>query len=156
MDAYTIGQLAKAADVPASTIRFYERAGLLVPDGRSGGNYRQYGAGALARLRFIRSAQATGFSLEDARDLLHLTDSDEPPCDDVIALTRKRLEEVRKRLRELRHVERVLDRSLRNCCRGTDPDICERIIRLKSAVAGRRATAKRSAPALDLALQCKV
>jgi MerR family mercuric resistance operon transcriptional regulator len=131
---YTIGQLAKAADVPTSTIRFYERTGLFRPDGRSGGNYRQYTPQALERLRFIRSAQATGFSLEDVRDLLKLTDSDDLPCDDVVALTRKRLDEVRARLKELRRVERVLAESLENCCRGTSPDLCERIIGLKGRV----------------------
>ena len=128
---YTIGQLAKAADVPTSTIRFYERTGLFRFDGRSGGNYRQYSQQALERLRFIRSAQATGFSLDDVRDLLSLTDSDEAPCDDVMALTKRRLEEVRKRLKELRHVERVLKESLENCCRGDSPDLCNLITSLK-------------------------
>jgi MerR family mercuric resistance operon transcriptional regulator len=131
---YTIGQLAKAAGVPTSTVRFYERTGLLHPDGRSGGNYRQYTQQALERLRFIRSAQATGFSLDDVRDLLKLTDSDKLPCDDIAALTRKRLEEVRTRLKELRRVERVLTESLENCCRGTSPDLCDRIIGLKGRV----------------------
>jgi DNA-binding transcriptional MerR regulator len=126
-----IGQLAKAADVPTSTIRFYERTGLFRPDGRTGGNYRQYTEQARDRLRFIRSAQATGFSLDDVRDLLGLTDSDEAPCDDVVNLTKKRLGELRERIKELKHVERVLAKSLENCCRGTSPDLCDRIIGLK-------------------------
>jgi MerR family mercuric resistance operon transcriptional regulator len=137
MQCYTIGQLAKAADVPSSTIRFYERTGLFKPDSRSDGNYRQYTEHALERLRFIRSAQATGFSLEDVRELLKLTDSDEAPCDDVVTLTKNRLDEVRQRLKELRHVERVLARSLENCCTGTSPDLCDRIIGLKRRVQGK-------------------
>jgi MerR family mercuric resistance operon transcriptional regulator len=136
VNAYTIGQLARAAAVPTSTVRFYERSGLLCPDGRSGGNYRQYSQDALERLRFIRTAQATGFSLEDVRDLLKLTDSDEPPCADIVELTNKRLREIRKRIEELHHVERVLTQSLTNCCRrGTSPDLCDRIISLKGRVA---------------------
>jgi MerR family mercuric resistance operon transcriptional regulator len=137
MQRYTIGQLARAVNVPTSTIRFYERTGLFKPDGRSDGNYRQYTEQALERLRFIRSAQATGFSLEDVRELLNLTDSDEAPCDDVVTLTKNRLDEVRHRLKELRHVERILARSLENCCKGTSPDLCDRIIGLKRGLASK-------------------
>lgn len=67
---YTIGQLARAVGVPTSTVRYYERIGLLQPDGRTAGNYRLYGKEALECLRFIRAAQATGFTLED---ITHLT-----------------------------------------------------------------------------------
>jgi DNA-binding transcriptional MerR regulator len=134
---YTIGQLAKAAAVPISTVRYYERAGLLKPDARTGGNYRHYGERALDRLRFIRSAQATGFSLDDIRQLLSLTHSDDLPCDDVLALTRKRLAEVRQRVKELRHVERVLARSLDGCCTGQTPDLCDEISRLQGPAARR-------------------
>jgi MerR family mercuric resistance operon transcriptional regulator len=131
MTGYTIGQLARAANVPTSTLRYYERTGLFTSDARTGGNYRAYGPQALERLRFIRSAQAIGFSLEDIRELLSLTHSDDPPCDDVASLTRKRLAEVRERLKELRAVEKVLAKSLDNCCKGQGPDLCEEITRLK-------------------------
>ena len=60
MAAYTIGQLAKEGGVPTSTVRYYERIGLLHPNDRTGGNYRVYSDTALERLRFIRAAQATG------------------------------------------------------------------------------------------------
>ena len=130
-NGYTIGQLAEAVGVPASTIRFYERANLLKPEARTGGNYRHYGQRSLERLRFIRSAQATGFSLEDIRELLSLTHSDEPPCEDVLTLTKKRLGEVRERLKELRHVEKVLAKSLEECCSGRAPDLCGKLTQLK-------------------------
>ena len=99
MPSYTIGQLARAAAVPISTLRFYERTRLLTPTTRSDGNYRQYDSAALERLRFIRAAQATGFSIEDIRELLSLTHSDEAPCDDVLSLMTNRLSEVRERFR---------------------------------------------------------
>ena len=47
---YTIGQFARAVGVPTSTIRYYERIGLLQPSGRSGGNYRFYTDDSLTRL----------------------------------------------------------------------------------------------------------
>jgi len=131
MPTYTIGQLAKAAAVPTSTLRFYERTRLLTPTTRSDGNYRQYDSAALQRLKFIRAAQATGFSIEDIRELLSLTHSDDPPCDDVLSLMNNRLNEVRERLKKLRHVERILSRSLNQCCSGKTIDFCGEINRLK-------------------------
>jgi DNA-binding transcriptional MerR regulator len=131
MPTYTIGQLAKAANVPTSTLRFYERTNLLTPSTRSDGNYRQYDSAALERLRFIRAAQATGFSIEDIRELLSLTHSDDPPCDDVVKLMTNRLAEVRERLKKLRHVERVLSKALNECCSGKTIDLCGEINRLK-------------------------
>ena len=130
MESYTIGSLAKEVGVLTSTIRYYEREGLFRADGRSGGNYRQYTRTSLDRLRFIRSAQTTGFSIEDIRELLSLTPADEPPCDDVVALTKKRLTDVRERIKELRSVERVLAKSLKHCCKGKGRDLCEEVSRL--------------------------
>ena len=146
MDGYSIGQLADAAGVPTSTIRYYERSGLLKPDFRTGGNYRGYSEGTLERLRFIRSAQATGLSLQDITALLELTFSGEPPCDEVLSLMRKRLGEIRERIKELRHVERVLTKSLDECCKGDGPDICDDICRLKGADPARCKPAKKKSP----------
>jgi DNA-binding transcriptional MerR regulator len=129
MEVFTIGQLAKRAGVPTSTLRYYERSGLLKPDARTGGNYRAYGERSLGRLKFIRSAQATGLSLDDIRELLSLTHDDEP-CEEVIMLTKKRLTEVRERIKELRQVEKVLAKSLASCCTGNDTDLCKEVVRL--------------------------
>ena len=136
MPTYSIGQLAKAAAIATSTVRFYERIGILRPSGRSEGNYRQYDSAALERLRFIRAAQATGFSIEDIRELLSLTHSDEEPCDDVLKVMSNRLAEVRRRLRKLRHVERVLSGSLNQCCAGKWINLCGEINRLKKISLG--------------------
>ena len=128
--AQTIGQLARSAGVPVSTVRYYERARLLRPDARTGANYRAYSPASLARLRFIKAAQATGFSLKDIRELLGLTTSDDSPCAEVESVTRNRLTEVREKIRELRHVERVLVKSLDACCKGESLDLCNEIGRL--------------------------
>jgi MerR family mercuric resistance operon transcriptional regulator len=133
MPGYSIGQLAKAADVPTSTLRFYERAGLLAPDYRTGGNYRGYSERSLERLKFIRAAQSTGLSLQDIAQLFAKADASAPACDDVMAVLRTRLAEIRARLAELRQVERVLAASLESCCRGSDPDLCAQIHRLGAA-----------------------
>ena len=59
----TIGGLAKATGIPQTTIRFYERKGLLRPARRSTGNYRLYGRAAAERLTFMGAAQVAGFEL---------------------------------------------------------------------------------------------
>ncbi len=140
MNSYTIGQVAEAAGVPTSTVRYYERAGLFRPDARTGSNYRQYSDRALERLRFIKSAQSIGFSLEDIRELLSLSNSDEAPCAEVAELTQKRLSELRKKIRDLRRVERVLAKSLANCCKGEGPDLCDRVVGLRGVVGQRCCT----------------
>ncbi len=71
----TIGQLAKEAGVPISTVRYYEGRGLLEPEERTASRYRLYGPDALHRLRFIRAAQTSGFTLEDTSKLLELREA---------------------------------------------------------------------------------
>jgi MerR family mercuric resistance operon transcriptional regulator len=126
----TIGQLAHAAGVPTSTVRYYERLGLFKAEARTRANYRSYSARAVERLRFIRAAQATGFSLADVRQMLALTHSDEPPCEEVATLITHRLADVRSRLRELKRVERALTTAFDTCCKG-GPDWCSEVERLK-------------------------
>ncbi len=78
MEALPIGELVRTADVATSTVRFYERRGLLKPDARTDSNYRTYSPRAAERLKFIRAAQANGVSLKDIREMLALTYSDDP------------------------------------------------------------------------------
>jgi len=127
----TIGELSKAATVPTSTIRFYERRGLLKPDARTQSNYRAYSPRTAARLKFIRAAQATGFSLKDIREMLALTYLDGPPCDEVVALIERRLTDVKERLGELKRIHRALSLARSSCCKG-GADWCNEIERIKT------------------------
>ena len=106
----TISVLARSAGVPVSTVRYYERTGLLQPSARSLSNYRLYSGDDLHRLRFIRAAQATGFTLDDITRLLLPA-----PCGKVQELIEERLGHVEARMKELRHVRKVLRRSLTQC-----------------------------------------
>ena len=103
-DRFTIGELAAAAEIPSTTIRYYERAGLLKPQGRTSGNYRYYNRQSLDQLRFIRAAQAGGFTIEDVRALLELREC-RSPCEEVQELIEHRLEEVSSRMKNLRRVQ---------------------------------------------------
>jgi DNA-binding transcriptional MerR regulator len=128
----TIGQLASAAGVAASTVRFYEREKLLVPDARTGSNYRTYTQASLERLKFIRAAQASGFNLSDIREMLALTHSDDEPCREIATLIEHRLGDVRQRMKELKRVEKTLARALKDCC-ASGTDWCGEVDRLRKS-----------------------
>ncbi len=96
---------------------------------------RQYGELALERLRFIRSAQATGLSLDDISELLSLTDSTDSPCGEVESVLRQRLAEVEAKMADLRRVRRALTGALTTCCNGKKKGICEEMIDLKKKFA---------------------
>lgn len=139
---YTVGRLAAAAGVPTTTVRYYERRGLLRPALRTGsGAYRSYGEPELERLGFIRAAQASGFSLDDVATLLALRDSEGAPSAEVQELIRARLEEVEARLADLQRVQAVLKSSLRVCRKHAGEGRCAVIGRL-SDTAPRAARAR--------------
>ena len=112
---YTIGKLAEKAEVPISTVRYYEQRGLLKPDQRTASNYRLYGPESLKRLRFVRMAQTSGFTLEDVTLLLQLRDGTGNSCGEVEEVVEKRLERITTHLKELRRVQKVLQSTLLWC-----------------------------------------
>lgn len=76
MTTYTIGEIAERAGFPATTLRFYEDAGIIAPVGRTDAGYRLYDDGSLERLRFVAQAKRLGCSLEEIADLMTLWDRD--------------------------------------------------------------------------------
>jgi MerR family mercuric resistance operon transcriptional regulator len=121
---YTISQLANAVGVPTTTLRYYERAGLLRPVRRSQGNYRLYTEQSLHRLKFIRAAQAIGFTLQDILTLLGMESGDAESCPVVQAVIQDRLADITARLKDLRHVQRVLKSALEKCQKMQRPGHC--------------------------------
>jgi DNA-binding transcriptional MerR regulator len=75
-----IGVLAAQAGITAKTIRFYEDTGLMPAPARTPAGYRDYPAGAAARLAFIRDAQAAGLTLAEIRSILVIRDDGQPPA----------------------------------------------------------------------------
>ncbi len=141
---YTIGRLAEAAAVPVSTVRYYEHRGLLEPDRRTHARYRIYTAEGLKRLRFIKSAQSSGFTLKDIRLLLDLRDGAADPCGEVRAVVANRLAHVGTQLRELRRVERVLRETLAWCDEPRARGCCPAIEGLETAAS--RVTRREKSP----------
>jgi DNA-binding transcriptional MerR regulator len=112
---YTIGSLAQAAGIPVSTVRYYERIGILRPSSRTESNYRQYGEAELGRLRFVRLAQSVGFTLDDAALLLQMREKAPVPKEQVDTLVRARLAKVDEQLAQLREIKCVMEAAL-ECC----------------------------------------
>ena len=115
----TIGDLSKATGTKVETIRYYERIGLLAPPDRTSGNYRAYGAKDLSQLSFIRRARDLGFGLEQVRKLLGLSDQKQRSCEAVDVIARVHLEDVDRKLADLKALRRELDSIIRHCGCGT-------------------------------------
>ncbi|HKU72017.1 MAG TPA: MerR family transcriptional regulator [Burkholderiales bacterium] len=109
----TIGDVADAAGVGVETIRYYERRGLVLQPGRSGAAYRRYGAQHVERVRFIKRAQALGFSLEEIATLLELEDGTDRRS--IRRIAGARLEETRRRIADLQRIEHALAHLLHDC-----------------------------------------
>lgn len=116
---FSIGDLAKATDTKVETIRYYEKIGLLPEPGRTAGNYRDYSAAHRDRLSFIRRARGLGFSIQQVRDLLGLSDQRNQACKAVDEIAREHLSEVERKIRDLQALRRELDTILRQCGCGT-------------------------------------
>lgn len=97
----TIGQLAKMAGVHVQTVRYYERRNLLQPTDRKASGYRMYGDDALKRLRFIKNAQALGFTLREINDLLNLRVSSVARCGTIQVKAQAKLRQVKAKTRDL-------------------------------------------------------
>jgi len=114
-----IGDLARAADTKAETIRYYERIALLPVPPRTAGNYRSYSAEHARRLIFIRHARALGFSIVEIRALLDLAEHKDQSCEAVDAIARRHLVEVKRKLSDLAALRRELESLIGKCRHGT-------------------------------------
>lgn len=118
-----IGDLARSAKIPAATIRYYEKIGLLTSPARSQGNYRRYGSEDLDRLIFVRRAREIGFSIEQVKALLNLSDRQEEDCGTVMELAQEHLLEVEQKIDDLTNLKRRLS-TLVSSCRGGKVSNC--------------------------------
>jgi DNA-binding transcriptional MerR regulator len=118
-----IGELAAATGEAVKMLRFWEEQGLLEAE-RSESGYRYFVGKMPERARFIRQAQALGFTLNEIRGILDLRDDGLQPCDDVRARLEAHLEVIRERQRKLKALERELEARLRWAEADAEP-LCE-------------------------------
>jgi len=111
----SIGQLAAAAAVNTQTVRYYERRGLLSAAQRTRAGYRQFDREHVRRIRFIKRAQALGFSLQEIQELLALRVRDAATCARVERKTRDKIALVADKLQELERLKLTLDDLAASC-----------------------------------------
>jgi MerR family mercuric resistance operon transcriptional regulator len=114
----TIGKLAAAGDVGVETVRYYQRRGLMGTPARSGGDgwgggVRRYGEDDLGRLKFIRAAQAAGFTLDEIGELLALDQSDDRAR--VRILARQRIDALDAKIAQMTATRAALSRLADQC-----------------------------------------
>ena len=112
MHSLTIGKLAEAGAVGVETVRYYQRRGLLETPARDR-EVRRYGSEDLRRLRFIRQAQAAGFTLEEIKELLDLDASEDRSR--VRDLAKSRVSALDEKIAELQRARDALRRLAQEC-----------------------------------------
>jgi len=104
----SVREVCAQTGLSARTVRYYEQLGLLPPAQRTAAGYRVYGAAAAARLRFIRRAQALGFSLEEVAELLALSDNPRARARDVKRVTQAKIADITQRIDALERMKQGL------------------------------------------------
>jgi len=112
-----IGQVAANAGLPAQTIRYYERQGLLPKPARMSNGYRGYAPNVVDRLRFIRRAKNFGFSLKEIRDLLGVLDDANAGAGDIKQRAQRKLAQIEAEIADLQRIHAALGR-LTDACSG--------------------------------------
>lgn len=128
-ESLTIGAFAKAAGVNVETIRFYQRKGLLLEPEKPYGSIRRYGEADVTRVRFVKSAQRLGFSLDEIADLLKLEDGTH--CDEASSLAEHKLRDIQDKLADLQRMETVLTQLVCACHSRRDNVSCPLIASLQ-------------------------
>lgn len=119
-----IGDLARRTGLTVKTLRFYEQTGVLPAAVRLPSGYRDYDDSALARLRFVKAAQAAGLTLAEVRQVIAVRNDDGPPCQHVTGLLDARAADLDRRIAEFTllraDIVRLRDRAIM-----LDPTACD-------------------------------
>ena len=115
MDGLTIGEVAKEAKVNIETLRYYERRGLLASPPRSTSNYRLYAEDTVRRVRFIKAAQALGFSLKEIQELLSLQAAPQASCADIRTRAETKITDIDAKIDLLIAMQHTLSKLVEEC-----------------------------------------
>ncbi|RED43334.1 MerR family transcriptional regulator [Aestuariispira insulae] len=116
------GELAVRTGCNIETIRFYEKEGILPNPPRTAAGHRLYGAEHLKRLSFILRCRELGFTLEQTRSLLALVDGNDYTCAEVREAALAHVDEVRRKIEDLKVIDQVLSDMAAKCDGGDVPD----------------------------------
>lgn len=130
--SYTIARLAAAASVHIETVRYYQRRGLVPEPPRPLDGVRRYTETDAERLRYIKRAQAMGFTLREIESLLKLRTRRSCRATRELAATKLRI--IDARIRELRHLRKELAGLVADCDANAEDSTCPAIERLGTPV----------------------
>ena len=119
---FPIGALSGATAVNIETIRYYEKIGLIPAPPRTEGRQRVYDSSHLKRLSFIRRSRELGFSLDEIRALLGLVRGGDLSCAEVKTMTEQHVTDIRRKVKDLKKLERVLTELTAKCRGNAVPD----------------------------------
>ena len=125
MSNMSIGQVARICGLATSTIRYYEKVGLL-PQPVRVNRQRRYGTEVIGRLRLLRVAREAGFTIAETRTFVAGFSATTPPANRWRVLARRKLEEIETQTKQLRRMKTLLESSFRCRCLGIED--CARII----------------------------
>lgn len=137
----TIGAFAKSAGVNVETIRFYQRRALLPEPERPYGGIRRYGSADVARVKFVKTAQNIGFTLDEVASLLQLQDG--AHCGEARKIAEHKLSDVRQRMADLERIERALSQLVAQCQTIRGRVSCPLIAALQPPIQARRVRSQR-------------
>lgn len=120
----TVGRVAKGAGINVETIRYYERRGLLSPNGYRDSGYRLYSEEAVQKIRFIKNAQELGFTLDEIKGLLRLRVGRKAHCSSVKVKAQAKLVDVQGKIARLAAIERALRKLIGTCVSQGTTDSC--------------------------------
>lgn len=133
---FTIGKLALFADVTTDTVRYYEKEGLVTPARKTDAGYRLYDEVAVRRLRFIKQARFSGFSLAEIRELLALKNSNLGCCNDIRSVDIEKKLVLEHKIKALRAMSQALSELITICDDETKPlQECPILAALESSMA---------------------
>lgn len=129
--AMNISAVAQQTGLSAKTIRYYESIGLILPAKRADNGYRDYESGDVGELQFLQRARATGFGIEECRQLLELSRDSSRRSSCVKQLVLEKAERVAEQIAELNAIHTSL-MDMAGQCVGDDGPECAIIDELKS------------------------
>lgn len=119
---YLIGEMSRQTGVNIETVRYYERIGMMPKPNRSEGGNRLYNTEQLQRLFFIKRCREIGFHLSEIKILLSMVDNTEVTCSEVHDITIKHIADVKRKIKDLRKLEKVLTKMASECNQGNIPE----------------------------------
>ncbi|MCB4823074.1 MerR family transcriptional regulator [Roseicella aerolata] len=117
---FGIGELSRRSGVNIETVRYYEKIALLPPPPRTEGGHRLYPDDYAKRLTFIRRGRELGFTLDEIRNLLGLVEGGHS-CGEVREAALAHVEDIRRKIADLRRMEKLLSETAARCAGGAAP-----------------------------------